>query len=444
MARLRLAARWVVPVSSDPIEHGAVLIQDGRTVQVGPDAQVPAPSDAERIDLGNAAILPGLVNTHTHLELTALRGLVPGTLFPRWIAAIRRIKDLMTPAQFRAGARWGVLEHLAQGATAIGDTGSTGEAARAMNSLGARGVAYQEVFGPDPAQCDASLEGLRQALAVLDREAASDLVHIGVSPHAPYTVSRQLAGAVASLARIQGRRVAMHVAESPEEVQFIDEGTGAFADHLRGRGIHVNVHGVSPVHWALDTGLVQCRPLLIHCVHADRHDAEAIARCDASVAHCPWSNQVLGVGRANLALLREAGVRVGVGTDSVAAGNGFDLFHEARLAAMGAPMSPRERLAMITSDAAAALGIDDAGTIAPGAHADLIAVQLNRPVFASSQSIEGALAAAAQGTDVSHTWIGGKLVYHNGMWPGIDGAAERSAIERAGREIVETLQRASG
>jgi cytosine/adenosine deaminase-related metal-dependent hydrolase len=441
LARLRLAARWVVPVTSDPIENGAVLVEDGRIVAIGPDTKVSSPAELTTRHLGDCALLPGLINTHTHLELTALRGLVPGTAFPRWVGSIRRIKDQMTPAQFQAGARWGVLEHLALGATTIGDTGSTGAAARAMLSLGARGVAYQEVFGPDPGQCEASLAGLRRDLAALDREAASDRVHIGVSPHAPYTVSRQLAGAVASLARIQQRRIAMHVAESAEEMQFIEAGQGAFAEHLRGRSIPVTTYGVSPVQWALDTGLAQGRPLLIHCVHIDRHDAQAIARCDASVAHCPWSNQLLGVGRADLALLRAEGVRVGVGTDSVAAGNGFDLFHELRLAAMGAPMSPRERLAMITCDAADALGIPDAGRIEPGAYADLIAVQLNRPVFAGSQSIEGALVAAAQGTDVSHTWVAGELRYAEGAWPGVDGTLERQAIEKAGGELSRILGR---
>ena len=150
MPPLRLRARWVVPVEGDPVSDGAVLADAaGRIVAVGPDAAVPAPDGVTRQDLGNSALLPGLVNTHTHLELTALRGLVPGMAFPRWIATIRRVKDAMSPAQFRSGARWGVLEHFAQGATTIGDTGSTGEAAMAMADLGGRGVAYQEVFGPD-------------------------------------------------------------------------------------------------------------------------------------------------------------------------------------------------------------------------------------------------------------------------------------------------------
>ncbi len=439
-SRLRLRARWVVPGCADPVAHGAVLVEQGLIVAVGPDATVPSPEDAVSLDLGNAALLPGLVNTHTHLELTALRGLVPGVVFPRWIHAVRRIKDRMTSDQFRAGARWGVLEHFSHGITTIGDTGSTGAAAFALSDLGARGVAYQEVFGPDPAQMDASLEGLRKALHALDLSAASERVAIGVSPHAPYTVSSQLAGAVASLARIQKRRVAMHVAESVEERIFIEAGRGPFADHLRGRGIPVVTHGVSPVAWALRAGLETVKPLFIHCVQVDRHDAESMARCGATVAHCPWSNQELGVGRANLAMLREQGVTVGIGTDSVAAGNTFDLFDEARLAAMGVPLTPRERLALITQGGADALGLGGAGRIAPGAFGDLCAISLDAPSFAAAQNIEGAIASGAHAHQVTHTWVAGRLVYEKGTWPGVDAARERLAVDEASRRASEAIK----
>jgi 5-methylthioadenosine/S-adenosylhomocysteine deaminase len=435
VARLRLRARWVVPVVRDPVERGAVVVEDGRIVAVGRESDVPLPAGATDVDLGNTALLPGLVNTHTHLELTALRGLVPGIVFPRWVQSIRRIKEAMTPAHFRAGARWGVLEHFAHGITTIADTGSTGAPARAMAALGARGIACQEVFGPDPAQCAQSLAGLRAALEALDRDATSARVTIGVSPHAPYTVSAPLVAAVAALAAEQGRPIAMHVAESPEESQFIEEGRGPFADHLRGRGIHVAVQGVSPVAWALRAGLEPLRPLLIHCVHADHHDAEAIARCGASVAHCPWSNQELGVGRANLAMLRDAGVTVGIGTDSVAAGNTLDLFNEARLASMGVALTPRERLALITTSAAEALGLSETGRIAEGCWADLCALSLDAPAFAAVRQIEGAIAAGANAGHVTHAWVGGELVYERGTWPGADAVLERNAVEAASAEI---------
>jgi 5-methylthioadenosine/S-adenosylhomocysteine deaminase len=426
---LRLSARWVVPVTARPIAYGAVLVDAaGRVAAVGTDADVPRPGDTAAHDLGDVALLPGLVNTHTHLELMALRGLVTDSAFTRWIMSVRRLKDSLPAESFRAAARWGVLESFAHGITSIGDTGSTGEAARAMADFGARGVAYQEVFGPDPAQLGASLALLETALRAL-QPCESERVAVGVSPHAPYTVSEPLLAAVAALADREQRRIAMHVGESAEERMFVEQGRGPFADHLRGRGVPVAAHGVSPIAWALRGGLEAVQPLLIHCVHGDQHDFAAAARCSASIAHCPWSNQLLGNGRAPLRLMKDSGVNVGVGTDSVAAGNTFDLFAEQRLAAMGVPLTPNERLRLITADAADALGIVDAGRLASGAWGDLCAVSLRGPGFAAAHDIEAALASSAGASDVTAVWVAGRLVYQGGAWPGVDAAHERGEFE---------------
>jgi 5-methylthioadenosine/S-adenosylhomocysteine deaminase len=384
----------------------------------------------ESLELGQAALLPGLVNTHTHLELTALRGLVTERPFPRWVSRIKRIKNLLGPDEFRAAARWGVLESFAAGITTLGDTGSSGEPARAMAALGARGIAYHEVFGPDPARCAESLRGLELELEVL-AGCASERVTIGVSPHAPYTVSAPLLAAVAELAGQRRWPVAMHLAESPEESQFVERGKGPFADALRSRGVLVHAHGRSPVVWALGAGLERVRPLLIHCVSAGERDLAAVAGCGASVAHCPWSNVALGNGRADLAAMRRLRIKVGVGTDSVAAGGSYDLFAEARLAAAGLALSGREVLALVTAGAADALGVADVGRIAAGAWGDLVAISLTRAPFVALADPEAAIAWSATAGDVCAAWVAGRAVYRAGDWPGVDAVAERAAFERS-------------
>ncbi|MDO8666170.1 MAG: amidohydrolase family protein, partial [Gemmatimonadales bacterium] len=259
MPAIRLSARWVLPMVVPPIEGGAVLVgEDGRIAAVGRDAEVPRPSEVEEWQLGDAVLMPGLVNTHAHLELTALRGLVRDGPFSRWIASVRGIKEALTAADFRASARWGVLESFAAGITTTGDTGSSGEAAIALAELGARGVAYQEVFGPDPAQCEAKLAELERALDRL-RPFTSTRVEVGVSPHAPYTVSTVLLHNVATLARARGCKVAMHVAESPDESLFVERGEGPFAEALRARGIAVGPQQCSPVAWVARSGLMELR-----------------------------------------------------------------------------------------------------------------------------------------------------------------------------------------
>jgi 5-methylthioadenosine/S-adenosylhomocysteine deaminase len=420
-----------VPVAAPPVENGAVLIgADGRIVAAGPDSAVAREPGVPARDLGEAILMPGLVNVHAHLELTALRGLVRMRPFPRWVLAIRRIKDALTPADFRASARWGALECLAAGITCVGDTGSSLEPARALAELGLRGVAYHEVFGPDPAQLGEAMNGLEAALAAL-APCESDRVTIGISPHAPYTVSEPLLRALSARALELGRPVAMHLAESPEEREFVTDGEGPFAEGHRRREIPVSPRRVSPIQWALQAGLGRNAPLCIHCVHADAADRRELARHRAAVAHCPWSNAALGVGRADLAALRQEGLAVGLGTDSVAAGGGMDLFAEARLAALAAGLAPREIVRLLTGEGAAALGLEDVGQLVPGAWADLLALSTARAPLAGLADPELAVGLHAGVADVMATWVAGVGRFELGRWLGVDVAAERAALARA-------------
>jgi cytosine/adenosine deaminase-related metal-dependent hydrolase len=424
----------VLPVAGDPIADGAVLVgADGRIAAVGSDPAVPRPAAAETLELGDAAILPGLVNVHSHLELTALRGLVRNLPFVDWLRTVRAIKDALDPAAFRAAARWGTLEGLAAGITTYGDTGSTGAAAAALAELGARGVAYQEVFGPDPAGCAEAMAGLEAALVALARW-RSPRVEIGVSPHAPYTVSSPLLEAVAALAAARGLKVAMHVAESRDERALVEEGGGPFAALLGARGIAVEPRARSTVDWLAGAGLLDCRPLLIHCVTADARDFATARHHGAAVALCPRSNAVLGHGCADFAAMRRSGVVVGLGTDSVAAGGRLDLFAEARLAASGAgepALGPRGQLRLMTADGAAALGLADLGTLAPGAWGDLAAVSLAGPAFRTAAGPEAAVADGATASDVVLAVVAGRVVYRQGAWPGVDLASEAAAFATA-------------
>jgi 5-methylthioadenosine/S-adenosylhomocysteine deaminase len=414
---LRVAARWVLPVSGDPIARGAVLVgADGRIAAVGPDASVP---------------LPGLVNAHTHLELTALRALVRDLPFFDWIRTVRAIKYALDPAIYRASARWGVLESFAAGITTCGDTGTTLQAAAALADLGGRGVAYHEIFGPDPKQCAGSMAGLERALGELERY-RSERVAVGVSPHAPYTVSDDLLRAVTALARRRRLKTATHTAESAEERALVEEGRGPFADDLRSRGIAVAPKGTSTIGWLEQAGYLALAPLLIHCVTARPDDLERARRAGATVAHCPWSNAMLGHGRADFAAMRRLGLAVGVGTDSVTAGGGHDLFTVARQAALGLEVSqggglaPRAMLRLLTADGAAALGLEGLGTLAVGAWGDLAAVRLDTPAAVAADP-EEAVAWCATTSDVVFTAVAGRIVYRRGRWPGVRLAAERAA-----------------
>jgi cytosine/adenosine deaminase-related metal-dependent hydrolase len=365
---LRVRARAVHPVTAPPIPDGAVLVDDaGRIAAVGPDLLVPTPPGAERLAFPEAVVVPGLVNCHTHLELAGLGGRVVEPDFVHWIRRIRERKDAAPWDTLRRGAEQGVRDAWAAGVTCVADTGSSGAAMAALAALGGRGVAFQEVFGPDPARCEESLADLAGAVARL-RPLASDRLRLGVSPHAPYTVSAPLYRAVDELARRESLPLAMHLAESPEEVRLVHDGAGPFADALRARGIPVEPRGVSPVRYLAQLGLLRPECLCIHCVQVDAADVRFIAAGGAAVAHCPRSNAAHHHGTAPAAALRAAGVRVGLGTDSVASTGAVSLCDEAPAAGLGGAAALRA----LTLDGARALGLDgEIGSLEVGKQADL-------------------------------------------------------------------------
>ncbi|HUL49330.1 MAG TPA: amidohydrolase family protein [Gemmatimonadales bacterium] len=364
---LRIRAGRVYPVTAPPIEDGAVLVQGSEIVAVGPNASVPAPEGIEHLGFPGGALVPGLVNCHTHLELTGLAGQVNEREFSTWIRRIRALKDGTTPEQFCRAAEQGLRLGWAGGVTCIAETGSTGAAFEALHALGGRGVYYHEVFGPDPAQRDASMTELRDAVSRLAPRATGE-VRLGVSPHAPYTVSAALYRAVAEFARVEGLPLAVHIAESPAEMEFVRDGTGPFADALRARGIAIEPHRATPIEYLTQLGVLQRGVLCIHCVQANDRDLERLEAAGASIAHCPRSNSAHSHGRAPLAQFRAAGIPVGLGTDSIVSIGDLELWREADAAGLRG----EEALRMLTLEGARALGLDsEIGSIDVGKQADL-------------------------------------------------------------------------
>lgn len=366
---LRIRAGRVHPVTAPSIEDGAVLVDpDGRLAAIGPQARVPTPPGVEALEFADAELVPGLVNCHTHLELTHLAGRNAEPDFAEWIRRLRTLKDATAEDEFRAAAETGLRDGWARGVTCVAETGSTGAVMRALHDLGGRGVVYQEVFGPDPRRLERSMSELGAALARL-RPLACRRVRLGVSPHAPYTVSGPLYLAVIEFARRERLPVAVHLAESPAETALVRDGAGPFAQALRARGIEVYPRGVSPVQYLVELGVLASGPCLcIHCVQVDAADVRALARAGAGVAHCPRSNAAHRHGRAPLDLFREAGLCVGLGSDSVASVPDLDLWAEAA----DAGLTGEDALRMLTIEGARALGWDsEIGSLEVGKSADL-------------------------------------------------------------------------
>jgi cytosine/adenosine deaminase-related metal-dependent hydrolase len=427
---LRLRGRWALPIDRGPIPDAAILVgADGRIASVGPHGTVPAPEAALSLDLGDAILLPGLVNTHTHLELTGFEDTAGALEFPDWILAIRRLKQEKSAAQFLDAARTGIRDCWAAGVTTIADTGDSGAVVLALNELGGSGIAYQEVFGPHPVQLEESFAALSQRVEAL-LPLCGERIRLGVSPHAPYTVSGPLYARVAEWARARDLPLAVHIAESVAESDFVTRGTGPFAEAWRKREIPLLTDRSqqassssplsppsSPVEWLSRHGVLGSDTLCIHAIRLTGDDIRILAARGAAVAHCPLSNAAHGHGTAPLGAVVQAGVRVGVGTDSVASVGSLDLMAEARAARGIARLGAEQSLAMATLEGARALGLETGiGSLTPGKWGDIAALAL--PEGASGSSFEPAeLALASRPADTLLTALGGRVVHRR------DGAA---------------------
>jgi 5-methylthioadenosine/S-adenosylhomocysteine deaminase len=413
--RTLYTADWVLPMSSAPIRDGAVLVEAGRLAFVGAASAVTVTPGAIRtVPLGNAALMPGLVNAHSHLELTLLRGFLEGLDFRDWLGALTTIRrDLMSEGVLLDASRAGIREALRNGITCLADTTDSGAPLTAMREYGVRGVAYLEVFGPDPAQCDGAIAQLT-ARVLAARAYDTALVRVGVSPHAPYTVSRDLFAATAALSRREALPMAVHVAESPAEMRFVRDGAGPFADRLRARDIAVAAQAESPIALLEATGVLAAQPLLIHVIQADDRDMARIAEAGASIVHCPISNAKLGHGVAPLDRMLAHGIRTGLGTDSVASNDRMDLLGEARQATLfhslrtGMPdaLNAHDALTLATRGGAEALGLATrVGTLEIGKDADLAAFPLDhddaQPLFDPAVALVHALAGKVEATLVT-------------------------------------------
>lgn len=392
-----LRARWVLPIERPPIAGGWVAIEDGVIQAIGHGR----PPSGEFQDLGDTALLPGLVNAHTHLELSFLRGRIPpASDMASWIRGLMAARRAAPHEdEQRAAAVTALAEARASGTIAFGDISNILVTAQPLAESGTPSVLFHELLGFVPREVEARAE---QAAGSVGRAAVSP-VSPGLAPHAPFSTSPELIAAIAREARARRLPMSIHLGESQEEMELLRTGRGAFHDLLVDLGVwHERwaVPGVDPVAYLDALGALVPGMLAVHATQLDVAALAVLAARGAVIVSCPRSNRWTGVGDPPLDAFYRSGARVAFGTDSLTSAATLDMFDELAAARRVSTVADAVLLDSATRGGAAALGLDAAyGRIAPGLRAPLLAVAVPPGV----SDVEQYLVA---GSPETRWWVG--------------------------------------
>lgn len=444
------AADWLVPISSPNVADGAIAVEGEQIIALGErGALMRQFPEAVVRDFGTAAIVPGLINAHSHLELTAMRGFLENeeSDFFAWLKKLTTARlERMTEDDLYVSSSWGACEAARAGVTCFADASDAAvQSMNALRDIGLRGIVYQESFGPDPRLAADNFLRLKTKIARL-RELETTLVTCGVSPHAPYTVCAPQLELIARFALNERLPLMIHAAETKMECSLLRDGSGPFSEGFKRRGIEWEAPGVSTIQYLKTHGILETRPLLAHCITVDDADIETLRETDSSVAHCPKSNAKLGHGVAPFAKFLDAGIAIGLGSDSVASNNTCDLVEEARFALLTARsiaalesshLSAAQVLHAATMGGARAMGLDGkVGELSAGSQADFAVVSMAGAHQTPSYDVESTVIFSSSGRDVVLTVVAGREVYRDGRVTTVDEDRLRARIT----EIAEKLR----
>jgi cytosine/adenosine deaminase-related metal-dependent hydrolase len=386
-------AAWVLPIVGPPIAGGVVTIDGDVITSVGTGGA----DGAE--DLGHVAILPGLANAHTHLELSWMRGQVPpNPSMAAWAASLMALRRTVShePPEPIAGA---IAEARRTGTALVGDVTNTFATYEPLLDSELSAALFRELLGFNPADPDAIVRSAQDQIAALT---PVEWLRPSIVPHAPYSVAPSLMRAIA---RWNGERpLSVHLGESAQEVEFLRDGTGEWRALLERLGVWNPAWtppGCGPVQYLDDLGLVNERLLAVHGVQFTDAELARLAVAGATVVTCPRSNRWTGAGAPPIERFYASGVRVAIGTDSLASVEDLNLFAEMAQVRRLAPRLPAARiLESATLSGARALGFaDELGSLEPGKRAQLLAVSLP----ADCRDVEEYLLSGIQPADIK--WL---------------------------------------
>jgi cytosine/adenosine deaminase-related metal-dependent hydrolase len=412
-----LRTKYVLPDSDELIENGAVLIAEDTIIDIDSYSSINYGRLEKVYDFGEAVILPGFVNAHTHLELTNIHGQIKRTEnLADWLMQLMKIRDWNERIVEQATSA-GIAMSLAGGASTVADITNSGWSVGTLKRSSIRKLVFYEAIGFEQRLLYRVIANLSANLDAAQPEA---LLTFGISPHAPYSASADLYRKCRDIALSRGLLMCTHLAESQSEHEFLMSGTGAFRDLLKKLGIAVDdwhPPRQTPVEYMRSLGVLDCSPLLAHCNYLKESDIQLLQASNASVVFCPRSHDYFYHRNHPYENLIKAGVNVALGTDSLASNDSLSMLDELKFLLQSQNSTPPETLfSMATINGAKALRLyGQIGVLRPGWQADIIAVQI--PPIAGSTThgtilkrkvIEKVLGDESQNI---FTMVAGKICY---------------------------------
>jgi len=407
-------AKYVLADPRTLLKNSAIeTTEEGRIANIAPWREIACPPESKTVDWGAAILIPGLVNAHIHMELTSLRDVIPRSLpFTDWLSRLIAERRSWNPEQLQGSIRQGVLESLASGTTLVGDISSSGATRDFTRDIPLRQVVFEESIAFSP---ELSAERVSDMDRILDPSEASDFYRRGISPHAPYSVSRDLYRGLAKLAQQRNLHLATHIAETEEEIQFLQTGAGEFRNFLESMDLFPsdwNPPRLDPIPYIHSLGVLSANSILVHCNYLDRESIRLIADSHSSVVYCPRSHAFFHHRRHPIRALLDAGINVALGTDSLASNRTLSLLDEIRfLYAERKDLEAEEILQAATFNGARALGFGSRlGILKSGYWADMTVLEIPSEMEISKapdQILEGA-------GECVGTIVGGRIAWKKG------------------------------
>ena len=436
-----LSAEIVLPISRPPVYNGAILIKNEKIEEIDiRERLLDKYKNEEYLNLKNSVLMPGLINLHTHLELTALKGSIiskNNTAIPSektdlvsWILALIESKKKTSTNNLSLGIKNGIREAISTGTTTIVDlttrntiysTSVFGKSFYAIKDIGLRGFVFVEVLNFDSSTADSYWKDTYKIIEQM-RKDEDPLTSIGIAPHSIYSVSSKLLKIARDYAIKEKMKMSMHVAESMEEKEFVSKNKGIIKDIYHKKfnwdGKRDFKRYQSSIEYIDKNGLLSKDLLAVHCVQLTDEDMKRLSEKNTPVVLCPRSNTFIGVGIAPFDKLASMGITIGFGTDSLASNYSLNMWDEMRFAYLfyrktsRANIKAEDIIRCGTINGAKALGISNkVGTLGIGKEADLIAVRLHK----KDTDIYRDLLLNTKPDDVLMTMVAGKIIHSSGI-----------------------------